>query len=105
MPSRSCPRPIQTRWATLECYCATREGDRSRLRTIRVRMAARPGFEDKARDGPQVGETQAMLNMTEDDPVHAFVPYPPAHVASATSGPLSGLTLAVKDIFDVAGYP
>lgn len=48
---------------------------------------------------------QAMLSMSEDDPVHAFVPYPPAHVASATSGPLSGLTLAVKDIFDVAGYP
>ncbi|MHB2165444.1 amidase [Alsobacter sp. R-9] len=40
-----------------------------------------------------------------DDAVHAFVPYPPAPVASATSGPLEGLTLAVKDIFDVAGYP
>ena len=43
--------------------------------------------------------------MTEDDPVHAFVPYPPAPVAHATSGPLTGLTVAVKDIFDVAGYP
>ncbi len=40
-----------------------------------------------------------------DDAVHAFVPYPAAPVASAISGPLSGLTLAVKDIFDVAGYP
>jgi amidase len=40
-----------------------------------------------------------------DDAVHAFVPYPPAPVAHATSGPLTGLTLAVKDIFDVAGYP
>lgn len=40
-----------------------------------------------------------------DDAVHAFVPYPAAPVAHATSGPLSGLTLAVKDIFDVAGYP
>lgn len=39
------------------------------------------------------------------DPVHAFVPYPPAAVPNATHGPLSGLTLAVKDIFDVAGYP
>ncbi|MCP8939737.1 amidase [Alsobacter sp. SYSU M60028] len=45
------------------------------------------------------------MTMTEDDPVHAFVPYPPAPVASATHGPLAGLTLAVKDIFDVAGYP
>lgn len=40
-----------------------------------------------------------------DDAVHAFVPYPAAPVAHATSGPLSGLTLGVKDIFDVAGYP
>jgi amidase len=40
-----------------------------------------------------------------DDAFHAFVPYPPAHVPHATSGPLGGLTVAVKDIFDVAGYP
>ena len=26
-------------------------------------------------------------------------------VSNAESGPLAGLTLAVKDIFDVAGYP
>jgi amidase len=43
--------------------------------------------------------------MPASDPFYAFVPYPAAPVASATSGPLSGLTLAVKDIFDVAGYP
>ena len=84
--------------------CATRAGDRSLRRTIRAPTAARPDFDDEALDGPRVGELP-MLSMTEDDPVHAFVPYPPAHVASATSGPLSGLTLAVKDIFDVAGYP
>ena len=40
-----------------------------------------------------------------DDPVHAFLPYPAVPVAHAGSGPLSGLTLAVKDIFDIAGYP
>ena len=40
-----------------------------------------------------------------DDPVHAFLPYPAVPVEYAGSGPLSGLTLAVKDIFDVAGYP
>lgn len=40
-----------------------------------------------------------------DDAFHAFMPYPPAHVPHATTGPLSGLTVAVKDIFDVAGYP
>lgn len=40
-----------------------------------------------------------------DDPVHAFVPYPDAPVPSAPDGPLAGLTVAVKDIFDVAGYP
>ncbi len=42
---------------------------------------------------------------TADDPFHAFVPYPAAPVSHASSGTLSGLTLAVKDIFDVAGYP
>lgn len=35
----------------------------------------------------------------------AFLPYPIVPVASSTVGPLSGLTLAVKDVFDVAGYP
>jgi len=38
------------------------------------------------------------------DPVHAFVNYPDVAVANAAQGPLAGLTLAVKDIFDVAGY-
>lgn len=38
------------------------------------------------------------------DPTHAFMPYPPVAVAHAASGPLAGLTLGVKDIFDVAGY-
>lgn len=41
----------------------------------------------------------------ETDPYNAFVDYPDVAVAHATSGPLSGLTFAVKDIFDVAGYP
>ncbi|MBN8997918.1 MAG: amidase [Rhizobiales bacterium] len=40
-----------------------------------------------------------------EDPVHAFVDYPPVEVRSAASGPLAGLTLAVKDLYDVAGYP
>lgn len=38
------------------------------------------------------------------DPARAFLPYPPVEVPSG-DGPLSGLTLAVKDLFDVAGYP
>ncbi|MFM7532343.1 MAG: amidase [Rubrivivax sp.] len=40
-----------------------------------------------------------------DDTAHAFMPYPPAPVPHAGTGPLAGLTFAVKDIFDVAGYP
>lgn len=41
-----------------------------------------------------------------DVPRHqAFLPYPDSPVSSAPHGPLAGLTLAVKDIFDVAGYP
>jgi amidase len=40
-----------------------------------------------------------------DNPARAFVPYPAAPVAHAAGGPLAGLTFAVKDLFDVAGYP
>ncbi len=39
------------------------------------------------------------------DPAHAFVPYPDVCVPSAASGPLADLRFAVKDLFDVAGYP
>ncbi|WP_454763737.1 amidase [Cupriavidus campinensis] len=38
-------------------------------------------------------------------PARAFMPYPDAPVPHAASGPLRGLTFAVKDLFDVAGYP
>jgi amidase len=43
--------------------------------------------------------------LLKDDPVNAFVGYDAVAVASAPTGPLAGLTVAVKDIFDVAGYP
>lgn len=39
------------------------------------------------------------------DPARAFMPYPAAPVPHAPSGPLQGLTFAVKDLFDVKGYP
>ncbi|MGY6706989.1 MAG: amidase [Rhizobiaceae bacterium] len=37
------------------------------------------------------------------DPLNAFIDCPEIEVPHAESGPLSGLTLAVKDIYDVAG--
>ena len=40
-----------------------------------------------------------------NDTAHAFLPYPDAPVSHAATGPLSGLTFGVKDLFDVAGYP
>lgn len=43
--------------------------------------------------------------MTYDDPFRCFVPYPDAPVKHSPAGPLAGLTLAVKDLFDVKGYP
>jgi amidase len=43
--------------------------------------------------------------MSCDDRVHAFMPYPSVTVAHASVGALSGLRFAVKDLFDVAGYP
>ena len=39
------------------------------------------------------------------DPSLAFMPYPEAPVPNASTGSLSGMTFAVKDLFDVAGYP
>jgi amidase len=39
------------------------------------------------------------------DGARAFMPYPDAAVPHAAAGPLAGLTFAVKDLFDVAGYP
>jgi amidase len=39
------------------------------------------------------------------DTAHAFIPYPDADVAHASTGPLTGLCFGVKDLFDVAGYP
>jgi amidase len=39
------------------------------------------------------------------DTARAFMPYPETPVPNAGSGPLSGLSFAVKDLFDVAGYP
>lgn len=38
------------------------------------------------------------------DPVNAFVNYPDVPVPNEASGPLAGVTFAVKDIYDVAGY-
>jgi len=38
-------------------------------------------------------------------PARAFLPYPDVDVPNIATGPLQGLTFAVKDLFDVAGYP
>ncbi|MBQ0824620.1 amidase [Microvirga sp. HBU67558] len=43
--------------------------------------------------------------LLDRDPAHAFMPYPAVPVPHAPNGPLSGLTFAAKDLFDVAGYP
>jgi amidase len=40
-----------------------------------------------------------------DDSLRSWVPYPDAPVPHDSEGPLKGLTLAVKDLFDVKGYP
>jgi amidase len=43
--------------------------------------------------------------LLDQDPAHAFVPYPPVAVPNAATGPLAGLSFAVKDLYHVAGYP
>src|SRR6266404_4122884 len=39
------------------------------------------------------------------DEINAFVPGPPVRIEGRKGGPLSGLTFAAKDLFDVAGFP
>jgi amidase len=39
------------------------------------------------------------------DRINAFVPGPRIHINGTPGGPLSGLTFAAKDLFDVAGIP
>ena len=39
------------------------------------------------------------------DDINAFVPGPRLHIEGRPGGPLSGLTFAAKDLFDVAGHP
>jgi len=43
--------------------------------------------------------------LLDADPARAFMPYPAVSLPHAQTGPLSGLTFAAKDLFDVAGYP
>ena len=45
-----------------------------------------------------------MPQLKTRDRLNAFLDLPETPVANAASGPLAGLTLGVKDIFDVAGY-
>jgi amidase len=43
--------------------------------------------------------------LLKTDPVNAFLPYDAVEPPAAATGPLKGLTFAVKDIYHVAGYP
>ena len=43
-----------------------------------------------------------MSDQPPHDPLDAFVPGPRCTIAGAASGPLAGVTLAVKDLIDAA---
>ena len=43
--------------------------------------------------------------MTLNDPLNAFCRHTHVALAARRSGPLQGLTMAVKDVFDIAGHP
>jgi amidase len=46
-----------------------------------------------------------MESLMTEDKVGAFVPGPRASVAGAATGPLAGLRFAIKDLYDLAGWP
>lgn len=46
-----------------------------------------------------------MIQNPPTDPSRGFMPYPAVKLPHAAHGPLSGLRFAVKDLFDIAGYP
>jgi amidase len=46
-----------------------------------------------------------MPDTYEPDDIGAFIPGPRVRIEGRTDGPLSGLTFAAKDLFDVAGHP
>ncbi|HEY2541048.1 MAG TPA: amidase [Stellaceae bacterium] len=46
-----------------------------------------------------------MPDTDEPDDIGAFVPGPRVRIEGRPGGPLSGLTFAAKDLFDVAGHP
>lgn len=46
-----------------------------------------------------------MTKILKNPELNAWCDYPQVDVPHASSGPLAGLSLAVKDIFQVAGYP
>ncbi|MHA1571269.1 MAG: amidase [Alphaproteobacteria bacterium] len=50
-------------------------------------------------------KNEAAPDVAPNDPLGAFMNYPEKKVANAASGPLAGLTLAVKDLYDVKDYP
>jgi amidase len=53
-------------------------------------------------DAPRLVQQERTMLATRD-PLNAFLDYPEAEVPNTESGPLAGLSLAVKDIFDIAG--
>ena len=54
-------------------------------------------------DLEETPRTGGMPSVSEQ--ARCFVPYPNVLVSHRSTGPLSGLTFAAKDLFDVAGYP
>jgi amidase len=80
--------------------------------TPQSRKPAVSSFADFRARPPQGGYKKVVEGLADEetmlldaDPARAFLPYPAVQVTHASSGPLSGLTFAVKDLFDVAGYP
>jgi amidase len=49
--------------------------------------------------------SQEAIMLLKEDPSRGYMPFPAVKVPGARSGPLKGLTFAVKDLYDVAGYP
>src|SRR5690606_34221478 len=104
-PSDSCDHRHVRNWASGTYACSEPDSSRPKA-ALAIFFTRRPAGWHRGQPMQSLPQKEgASMILSQADTVGAFVDYPDVPVAHAPDGPLAGLTFAVKDIFDVAGYP